>query len=135
LNFKDIVDGTSKTLMACETKEEINSSWYDGTTCWVVAHDPNETAQPTRQVTTNFWIGTKTALNIGPKPDINMKYMPGGINQITGDWQWGPSSDHSGGVILHLVGDASVRQITDDVQVNVYIQCMTRNGRENVELP
>jgi len=135
LNFKDIVDGTSKTLIACETKEEVNSSWYDGTTSYVVAHDTNDTANPTRQPTTNFWIGTKTALNIGPKPDITVKYIPGPMNAVTGGWAWGPSSDHSGGVVLHLVGDASVRPVTDDVQVNTYIQCVTRNGRENIELP
>jgi len=134
-NFKDIVDGTSKTLIACETKEEINSNWYDGTTAWVVAHDPNDTANPTRPNPPNFWIGTRTAINVGPKPDSTVKYMPGGINAISGDWQWGPSSDHSGGVVLHLVGDASVRTVTDDVQVNTYMQCVTRNGRENVELP
>src|SRR5262249_9801721 len=37
MGIKNIVDGTSKTIIVAETKEPNLSSWYDGTTSWQVA--------------------------------------------------------------------------------------------------
>lgn len=153
-SFKDIVDGTSKTLVAAETKEQVLGSWYDGTTAWAVALNPNNAAgQPYRDTITtpptNYWTvstGT-TALNVGPSPNAKVAYMSGngsgtlgapsslGITGVTTTWGWGPSSYHSGGVIIHLVGDGSVRTITEDVDATLYTQLVTRAGREPVNLP
>ncbi len=35
--IRSITDGTSKTILLAESKEQTISSWYDGTTAWVVA--------------------------------------------------------------------------------------------------
>jgi prepilin-type N-terminal cleavage/methylation domain-containing protein len=134
-SFKDIVDGTSKTLVASETKEQVLASWYDGTTAWVVALNPNNTGpQPQKDTSTtpptNYWIanGGTSALNVGPSPNASVG--------ITGTiWGWGPSSYHSGGVIIHLVGDGSVRSLTEDVDATLYTQLVTRAGREPANLP
>ncbi len=53
----------------------------------------------------------------------------------TGMIAWGPSSDHSGGVVLHLACDGSVHAITTDVDPSLYVQLVTRAGREPVTLP
>ena len=45
LNMRAITDGASKTLMICETIEPAMSSWYDGTTAWTTAINPNSMAK------------------------------------------------------------------------------------------
>lgn len=143
--FKDIVDGTSKTLVAAETKEAVLGSWYDGTTAWTVALNPNNpSGQPFKNTSTtpptNYWTVTTgtTALNVGPRPNATVRYLASPSSYLSGvstTWAWGPSSDHSGGVIIHLVGDGSVRSITEDVDATLYTQLVTRAGREPANLP
>ncbi len=48
---------------------------------------------------------------------------------------YGPSSNHSGGVVLHGAADASVHNITTDVDPNVYMHIITRAGREPDAFP
>ncbi|HEY1784438.1 MAG TPA: DUF1559 domain-containing protein, partial [Pirellulales bacterium] len=48
LDMKSILDGTSRTLIVCETKEPAVNSWYDGTVCWTVGANPNASHPPTR---------------------------------------------------------------------------------------
>ena len=82
LNAKAITDGTARTLMVCETIEPAMSSWYDGTTAWTTALNPNSVAtfppskaDPAPDGTSNpnrFWFvpaGGTTALNVGPGKD------------------------------------------------------------------
>jgi hypothetical protein len=45
-------------------------------------------------------------------------------------WKFGPSSDHSGGVVLHAWGDAHVSSMGEDVDPTIYIQLCTKAGRE-----
>jgi hypothetical protein len=143
--IRDIVDGTSKTLVAAETKNQVLPSWYGGTCSWVVACPTTQPAlsnnpQPIRTTATNnFWTtggtGGVTSLNVGPRPDQTVRYFHQ-AQLLTGKiWDWGPSSDHTGGVILHLIGDASARSLTDDIDVTLYYQLVTRAGREPVSLP
>jgi prepilin-type N-terminal cleavage/methylation domain-containing protein len=146
LNMKSVLDGTSKTLIVAETKEQAVNSWYDGTVAWTVAYNPNS-SPPNKSVTvptTGFWqasSGGTTALNVGPRPATpTIAYVisgspPGGYPAFTGAWQWGPSSDHSGGVVIHLACDASVHGITEDIDPSLYMQLVTRAGGEPVTLP
>ena len=43
---------------------------------------------------------------------------------------WGPSSNHAGGIINHVFGDAHVEPINDGIDANVYLWIITRNGGE-----
>jgi hypothetical protein len=149
LNMKSVLDGTSKTLIVAETKEQCVNSWYDGTVAWTVAYNPNAqgsvAAQKSQNApTTGFWQapqGGTSALNVGPRPAtptvayILSGSVPAGAPQFTGAWQWGPSSDHSGGVVIHLACDASVHGITEDIDPSLYMQLVTRAGGEPVTLP
>jgi hypothetical protein len=164
--IRSILDGTSKTILLAESKEQKVSSWYDGNASWQVAvpadtlsltNATNQTAgtgapaQPIRLIvtpagsgiTTNFWgfanVSTAlTALNYGPKTDPSKNYLadnnppilaPGGGNGYA-PWAWGPSSDHSGGVVLHAWADNHVSSIPEDTDPVLYIQLVTRAGRE-----
>jgi Protein of unknown function (DUF1559) len=95
----------------------------------------------------------QSALNNGPVPNNSNVYMSNSIQTgaaaplyITGTpptsasspqpvWQWGPSSFHSGGVVIHLYGDGAVRNVTDDIDPSTYIQLITRAGQEPVQVP
>ena len=41
------------------------------------------------------------------------------------DRMWGPSSDHAGGIVQHVYGDAHVEGITDGIDPNVYLWIVT----------
>ena len=45
LNVNACTDGTSKTLILCETIEPAMNCWYDGTTAWTTAINPNSMAE------------------------------------------------------------------------------------------
>lgn len=149
--IRQIIDGTSKTIIVVESKEQLVSSWYDGTTSWVVGvpltsasgftapNQPRKITVTTGGITTQFWqfdptLGTPvTALNYG-KQDPNLYFSLASpwhvsMTQFT-QWKFGPSSDHSGGVVLHAWGDAHVSSMGEDVDPNVYIQLITKAGRE-----
>ncbi len=174
--IRSITDGTSKTLIVAESKEQVYSSWYDASTSWVVGvpidnrsmlvsmseTDTGFPPQPfrtpsalntTSNIQTNFWhmpvtvamgstyvAGVTTALNYGKNPS-GMQYFNQSFANMTAlkvttpaspanNWQFGPSSDHTGGLVLHAWGDAHVSGITDDCDPNTYIQLITKNGRE-----
>ena len=44
---------------------------------------------------------------------------------------WGPSSDHAGNLVMHAMGDGSVRSIGADVAGGVYMALSTVSGGEN----
>ena len=72
------------------------------------------------------------ALNVGPVPNAETVYSPalagyGATPQLI---SWGPSSNHAGGLVVHLAVDGSAHNITTDCDPSVYIQLITRSGRE-----
>jgi Protein of unknown function (DUF1559) len=158
LNLKTVTDGASRTLIICETVEPCVNSWYDGTTTWTTAISPGSvsTALPSRAYSgsnpLSFWYASTgttscvTALNVGPAPTTGNAYAAssaqnGAVSSGYSNWQgtnniaWGPSSNHSGGVVLHGAADASVHNITTDVDPGVYMHIMTRAGREPDAFP
>jgi prepilin-type N-terminal cleavage/methylation domain-containing protein len=157
--LRSIIDGTSKTIVLAETKEQIYSSWYDGTTAWVVAVPLKGNLynmslpgpiQPMRiptmtvgsNIQTNFWTmpqGGVTALNYGPKT-ISTQYFsaaPAGGSFLPAVtlWEWGPSSEHSGGIVMHSFGDAHVQGIDESIDATLYLQLVTKAGREPASVP
>ena len=148
LNMKKILDGTSKTLMVCETKEPAFSSWYDGTTAWTTATPAGtQLTKGTTWPTKGFPIlpvGEVCSLQCGPgclRPDGTPRlyapagYTTAGFSGQSGSIAWGPSSDHSGGVVMHLAADASAHQITTDIDPTLYIELVTRAGGEPIVIP
>ena len=170
--IRSILDGTSKTIIVVESKEQYYSSWYDGTCAWVVATpldaaasvtNPTPaasapvqplrisiTATATSGITTTFWnltsLGTTTfpaltALNYGKDPSGTKFFNKLTIapwltmNYNSTPWQFGPSSDHSGGLVLHVYADGHVSGIADDIDPTTYIQLCTRAGKEPATAP
>jgi hypothetical protein len=130
-------DGTSKTIVIVESKEQSNSSWYDASGTWVVALVPGLTtgSNPNPALTPMVATGTViTALNYGPAPGATTPLYGTGFPGA-GARKWGPSSDHGGDVIIHCFGDNAVRPITADITPNTYIWLVTPNGGEPLPDP
>jgi len=116
IGFRDITDGTSKTLLLAETREPDAAVWIDGTTASLsarfMAPFPPQFA------------GSTIAINHQP-------YFQGGMFPNSIHQTWGPSSEHVGGA-NHLVCDGSVRFIAQTIEVTTYDALVTRNGNEIV---
>ena len=133
LSEKNITDGLSKTILVTETREQDFTSWYDGTLPWVVAINSNA-ALPVRD-TRHRWMageGTRTALNYGPTPqDPQQAYLIEGHGAAKGRWNWGPSSEHAGGIVMHLFADGAVHPLADSIDASVYLHLVTRAGGDD----
>lgn len=136
-SFRSMKDGTSNTVVACETKEPSFAAWYDGSTAGVVGLNA-VTGNFTRSGTNNYGAPAttvKTMLNYGDLVDTTKRYGAATGNPITGTtgtlWTFGPSSEHPG-VILHLFGDASVHSVSAGQSAAIYMYLITRAGNEPV---
>jgi prepilin-type N-terminal cleavage/methylation domain-containing protein len=113
-----VSDGMSKTVMVCESNETLNAAWIDGETAWVVATVPGGGPQFTNGV----WSVGTTAIGLNaPRFITGFK---------SSNWNFGNSSDHQGGIVLHGFGDTHVAQITADIAPQVYMAICSRGGGE-----
>lgn len=79
ISFRSMRDGSSNTAMACETKEPIYCSWYDGTTAGVVGIIKSNTSGDGNM------LGSATASNDeGPVGDFKQKKINDDILQKYG---------------------------------------------------
>jgi hypothetical protein len=143
LGLQGLSDGTSKTALITESREEIKSSWWSGLASYVVGAWPQNTTLPNgkQASATSPWYwnceGTcDLAINKGDtKGDATKIYMNspadphGGVGATASQRVWGPSSRHPG-VVIHGFGDARSTTIEEGIDKNVYLWMITRNGRE-----
>lgn len=135
----DIADGISKTLLLTESKEERYSGWYDGQVTWVMPirygiqivprrpEDGYPGPDPRRD-------DQATTINLGPSPSQpSLRYLR--QRQWAGqqDRDWGPSSQHSGGMAIHAFADAHMASISDGIEAKVYYRLVTVNGSDPVQ--
>ncbi|MEM8866323.1 MAG: DUF1559 domain-containing protein [Planctomycetota bacterium] len=153
-SFRSMTDGTSKTVMIAESIEQDYASWYAGSNAYVVATWPNsqgnEIGPPTvRNVAAgagvanaNAWShngnADGSALNKGSNKTTEQDQYyqlsadnPHRLGGNFGDRKWGPSSRHPG-VVQHGWGDGHGSAVQDEIDPDVYLWIVTRNGREIV---
>lgn len=141
-------DGTSKTVMVAESRERGYAGWIDGSTSWVVA---SNVAGTNVGYGNGRWnVGTTPiAMATAAATGVGLNYpaaaaSPGPSAQFLNSTAWtaygtygmahGPSSDHSGGIVLHTFGDGHVSQITNDIDPTVYMSIFSRASGEPVNL-
>lgn len=116
IGFRDITDGTSNTAVIAETREEKAAVWIDGTSASVAAR----------------YMALIPPTYAGPAVSINYKpYFQGGVFPNSIGQDYGPSSFHEGGA-HHLMGDGSVRFLSENLDVVLYDGLVSRNGGEVV---
>jgi hypothetical protein len=134
-----IPDGDSHTIIVTETREPGYASWYDGTTSWVVAHDPNS-AEPVlrgRRWVCEEAAGCRSSLATSMDEDAdgeNEAYFYRKRWAGEAPWRFGPSSMHAGGQVNHLFADGRVLAIQasgpNTISANVYLALVSRDGGE-----
>jgi hypothetical protein len=151
-SFAQLSDGTSKTVMITESREEAYTAWYSGFAsygvgAWPRNEPPEGITVATGSNTPVTWTfaGTdgEASLNKGDRTENvtvgNEKwYMmaskhphKGGSagSDPLGARKWGPSSLHPG-VVQHGWGDGRGSAVNDTIDGDVYLHLITRNGRE-----
>jgi type II secretory pathway pseudopilin PulG len=139
--FRDMADGASNTIVACETREERYAAWFDGATAAVFTlmgggDSSGETLDYAEINTADGYISIDNAdafvsLNYGDDKGTRL-YMSDSDNLVGSEkWVHGPSSEHAE-VVNHLFGDGSVRGVTTDVDPTLYMHLTTRHGGEPV---
>ncbi len=130
---QEFSDGTSKTVVVAESREETFTSWYSGYASYVVGHWPTTGAPtatpPTTPPTPVQWLCVspcKSGLNKGDPdaPDYFQSTNPHGGPRV-----FGPSSNHPG-VVQHCFADGHGRPINDTIDPTVYLRMITVAGRE-----
>lgn len=124
--FAELQDGSSKTIMIAESREEENNAWIDGAATWVTALQVSKAAA---QVADNDGdkipdYNVETALNFGPR-------KRGAQEEYLSNRKWGPSSAHDS-VVVHVFGDCHTATLTTDIDEGVYAAYVTVNGGETV---
>lgn len=153
--INDMIDGTTNTFLACETKEVTLGCWYEGATAAVYGLTPTGSGtpsfvaawKPTAQgglniAGANYGVpyNFRTTLNYGNDTSNPPTFFMGPNDPATGaptagpsgiTWVHGPSSNHPG-LVNHLLGDGSVRSVQEGLSPTLYMHLITRAGREPV---
>ena len=109
----DVSDGLSHTILLAETREERMMVWIDGGTSAIVASRYSPGNAPTHA-------GPEAPINYTPYYNTPNPYL-----------KYGPSSEHPDGA-MHLLGDGSVRFISQTTGYEIYTALATRDGGEAI---
>ena len=140
LNMAAHRDGTSKTIMIAESQENGNSAWIDGCTAYVTGVSGDSTAVPVLG-TNGVWTttGANCALQYGPSAQFTTRVGQANTGNTArfplGNSAWGPSSAHSGGLVMHTYVDGSVKTLSSDIDPGIYYYLISRDSGENVSEP
>jgi prepilin-type N-terminal cleavage/methylation domain-containing protein len=156
LGLKAITDGTSKTVVICESKEQCYAAWMDGEVMYMVAAWPSASTPPTINGGIDGYLGwpaTATSTAAAPLISIGVGsriYDSGATSTTTTTvaqywssfpgasgavYNWGPSSEHTGGAVSHVFADGHVTSIVGTtVDKNTYLRLYTRSGGEPITL-
>lgn len=121
-------------VLIVETRQARLSSWYSGQASWVTAFPPDIAPSMTQTDAGLLTLEADhgklpaTALNRGAKwqtqaPPASADYystsLAGGIRD------WGPSSEHRGGLVVHGFADGRVQSIPDTIDPIVYLRMVS----------
>ena len=121
--FADITDGLSNTVFIAETRDTGSAVWIDGGAAALASRRYDSTNLPS-------YAGPELPLNYQPYYEVE-RDGDGNKTYRAIDALYGPSSQHPGGV-FHLLGDGSVRFLSETLNVTIYDALATRSGGEAV---
>ena len=124
LSTDQIGDGTSKTVVLCESRESRYSAWADSQATWVVGIDASAGLSGAG---TSDLKATSSYLNQGEGAAYLLpgQGWPGKVARL-----WSPSSQHSGDVVVHVFADVHTQAISADIDPTVYYKMINRKDGE-----
>ncbi len=129
--ISNITDGTSNTLLTCESREQNYAAWIDGTTAAVVGLTEQSRPSFVLDAAKGYYLttkGTLTSLNYGGNGKY---YLAAADHSGSEPWTFGPSSNHPG-VVNHGMADGSAKCVSEDIDPTLYMHLITRAGGEPV---
>jgi type II secretory pathway pseudopilin PulG len=132
-SWSELTDGTSRTALITESREEALTSWYSGLASYVVGAWPQGAspigvaeASPGKEFYWGCPQGCETALNRGDARSAEYYQLN---NPHGGPRVYGPSSRHPG-TVIHGYADGHVEGISDQIDKDVYLHLITPAGGE-----
>ena len=153
LKNRDLIDGTSKTIIITESKHELFSSWISGESSFVTAFPPHMEitfgahpdggsgvelvegtgAQPNGLPISGFNFGRPYIVD--PSDQQQARLISFAVDEVWGpDRDWGPSSDHGGGVVVCAFADGATRAISATADPTIIYRLVTRGGAEHINM-
>lgn len=136
LRIGDAKDGTSKTLCITESRGEVWTAWFSGSSTSTVAMPPDlaQCSRITRNKPDGYPApvdGIPSGLNYGrradaPRDDVSPYFW----EKPSAEREWGPSSAHSGDVVMSGYCDGHVKALNSGISATVYFRLATRGGSE-----
>jgi prepilin-type N-terminal cleavage/methylation domain-containing protein len=147
----DIGDGTSKTILLCESKEEVYAAWIDGQAMWTTAFPAMYDGVAQQQEFTSITdtdpedgvddiIGDtwSSGVNYGQSDDTSTAtdttYYAENAPFDSIPRGWGPSSQHRNGVVLHVFADGHTAIVTDEIEPSIYFAFITRDNKDFADM-
>jgi len=138
LPFSACKDGASKTVLISESRAEKYNSWFMGTTSSTVAISPElarlrHFKQSYSNDSSPAFKNDIAALNVGrplsaPNDDPRVEFW----STPKSSRDFGPSSAHAGGLVMHAFTDGHVEALQESIDATVYARMVTRGGGEMV---
>jgi len=150
--FREFLDGVSRTVVLTESIESGFAAWYDGQAVWSVSAWPQSKDTPQDGVEEGDQLGwseageggrspyldpgNRISLGVGGAAADEAYFPPGkfpGAGSYEGVRAWGPSSKHAGDIVNHAWGDGRVTGINArTIDKNVYLHITSRGGGESI---
>jgi prepilin-type N-terminal cleavage/methylation domain-containing protein len=140
IKISDMTDGTTYTILVCETMDDSASAWIAGSDATLVGMPKAESYL--KWLGKSFWTSSDYTGGYydcgGPimyPTYLQYDFMPGGANagaypaSVGRTPKYGPSSGHPA-TVNHLFGDGCVRSIRKDVDYCVYFFTITRDNND-----
>ena len=136
LRIGDAKDGTSKTVCITESRAEVWTAWFSGVSTSTVAIPPDvvQCSRITRNKPDGYPApaeGVPNGLNYGRRADAPAgDESPYFWAKPSAEREWGPSSAHSGDVVMSGYCDGHVKALNAGISPAVYFRLVTRGGGE-----
>ena len=121
ITLAQITDGMSKTFMVGETREGTKAAWIDGPTAWLTAANGGVTAGSS---------GVSASTTAGLAIADNTKTVGSFVGYLAAATDYGTSSNHQAGIVMHAYADGHVGQVTPEIESGLMLNLHTRAGSE-----
>jgi prepilin-type N-terminal cleavage/methylation domain-containing protein len=123
-----VSDGLTKTIFFIESRERSYAAWVDGCATWVTALPGGAVAT----MTNGRWTqNATTPLTASAHNTEGYMTSANAGGRISATRNWGPSAEHSGGIVVAAFGDTHVQPVTGDTDPSVFAAWSTRGGSES----